>query len=66
MEAMGDNSEGPLKDESNGAGPGSNIQGGCEVGITLWKQELGGDQGDAQGPDGIPPSGGTPDHRDNG
>ena len=55
MEAMGDNIEGPLKDESNGAGPGSNIQGGCEVGITLWKQELGGDQGDSQGPDSIPP-----------
>ena len=41
-----------------------NLQGSGASGVTLWKQDLGGDQGDSQGPDGIPPSGGTPDNRD--
>ena len=54
-EGVGDDSEGPRKDGINGAGPGSNVQGGGTVGVTIWKRELGGDRGDAQGPDGIPP-----------
>ena len=33
---------------------------------TLWNQEMGGDQGDVQGPDGVPPSGGAMDHGDDG
>ena len=53
-ETVGGDSEGPRKDGSNGVGPGSNVQGGGAVGVTLWKLELGGDRGDAQGPDGIP------------
>ena len=61
-----DDSEGPRKENSNGAGPGRNVQGGGAVGINLWKKELGGDRGDAQGPDGVPPLGGAKDHRDDG
>ena len=54
-ESMGDDSAGPRKDGINGVGPGRNVQGGGAVGVTLWKRELGGDRGDAQGPDGIIP-----------
>ena len=54
-EAVGDDIKGPRKDGRNCAVPGRNVQGGGAVGVTIWKQELGGDWGDAQGPDGIPP-----------
>ena len=40
-----DDSEGSRKVGSNGVGPGSNVQGGGAVGVTLWKQELVGDRG---------------------
>ena len=46
--------------------PGRNLQGGGTVGVTLWKRDLGGDQGYSQGPDGVPPSGGAIDHGDEG
>ena len=32
----------------------------------MWQLGLGGDWGDDQGPDGIPPSGGATDHRNDG
>ena len=54
-EAVGDGSKGYRKEGGNDAGPGRNVKGGGAVGVTIWKQELGGDWGDAQGPDGIPP-----------
>ena len=54
-EEVGDGSEGPRKDGSNVSGPGSNVQGGGAVSVTLWKLELGGDQRYAQVPDVIPP-----------
>ena len=44
--------------------PGINVQGVGAVDITLWKKDLGGDQGDAQGPDGITQSGGATYHED--
>ena len=55
MEAVGDGSKDPRKDRSNGAGPGSNVQGGVAVGVNIWKRELGGDRGYAQGSDITPP-----------
>ena len=64
--AVGDNSEGSIKYGIIGAGPGRNVQGGGAIGVTLWKRELGGDQLGAQDPEGVPPSGGTTDHRDYG
>ena len=66
MEAVGDDRKVPGKEGSNDAGPGSNVQGSGASGVTIWKQELSGDRGDSQGPDGILPSGGTPDNRDDG
>ena len=54
-EAVVDDSEGSRKDGRNCAVPESNVQGGGAVIVTLWKRELGGDRGDAQGTDGIPP-----------
>ena len=66
LEAIGDDSEGPRTYKSNGAVPGRNTQGGSTVNVTLCKRELGGDQGDAQGPNGIPPYIGSMDHRDDG
>ena len=63
---MGDDSEGPRKDRSNITGSGRNVQGIGTVGVTLWKQELGGDWGNVQGPDKISLSSGTTDHGDNG
>ena len=59
-----DDGKASRKDGINGAGPGSNVQGVGAVGVTLWKRELGGDRVDSQGPDGVPPSGGATDHRD--
>ena len=63
---MEDDSEGPRKDVINSVGPGSNVQGVGAVGVTIWKQELGGDSGNAQGTDGIQPYSGTSDHGDDG
>ena len=65
-EAVGDDIKGYRKDRSNGAGPGRNLKVVGTVDVTLWKQEVGGDRGDAQGPDRIPPSGGALDHGDDG
>ena len=45
--AVGHASEGSIKDGSNVAGTGSNVKGGGAVGVTIWKQEIGGAQGDA-------------------
>ena len=63
---MGDYIEGSRKDGRNGAGLGRNVQVGGAVGVNLWKQELSGDQGYAQGPDDITPLGGTTDNGDDG
>ena len=63
---MGDDSKGPTKDRSNGTVLMRNVQGSGASGVTLWKQELDDDRGDYQGPDGTPPSGSMPDHRDAG
>ena len=51
---------------SNGTGPGRNVQVSGPVGATIWQQGLGGDRGDSQGPDGVPPLFGATDHRDDG
>ena len=59
-------SEGSRKDGSICTGPESDVQGVGGVGDIIWQRELGGDRVDAQGPDGIPPSGGATDHRDDG
>ena len=63
-EAVGGGSKCYREDGSNGAGPGSDVQGSGPVIVTLWKKESGGEQGYAQGPDGVPPSGGATDHGD--
>ena len=63
---MGDDSEGSREDRSNSAGPGSDVTGSGAVSVTLRKQELGGDRGDAQGSDSVPPLGGATDHGDDG
>ena len=62
LEAVGNGSKGDIKDRTNGAGPGSNVQGGGAVGTIICQIELGCDQGDAQGPDGFSPSVGMTDH----
>ena len=49
---------------SNGTGPEINVKGGGTVSDIIWQKELGGDQGDAQGPDGVPSSGVATDHKD--
>ena len=64
MEAEGHGGEGDRKDGRNGAVPGSYVQRGGPVGAITWQQEIGGDRGDAQGPGGVPPSGGVMVHRD--
>ena len=63
-EAMGDYSEVSREDRSNGAGPGRNVQGSGAVSVTIQKRELGGERGDTQGPDVIPPLGGLMDQKD--
>ena len=63
-ETVGHDIEGTRKDMSNGAGLGSNVQGGDAVGAIIWHRDLGDDQGDAQVPDGVPLSGGATDHWD--
>ena len=62
-EAVGHNIKGDGKDGINGAGPGRNLQGGGAVNDIIRHLKLGGDWGDAQGPDGVPLSGGAMDHR---
>ena len=61
---MGHDSEGTRKDGINGAGLGSNIQGGGAVVAVIWKKYIGGYQVDAQGPDRISSSGGKTYYRD--
>ena len=61
---MGGDSKGSRKYRSNGTGPGRNVKGGGAVGVTILNRELGGDQGDAQGPDGVSTLGGATDHGD--
>ena len=65
-EAVGDDSEGSRNDGRNSARTGSNLKGGGAVGVTIWNQELGGDRGDPQGPDGVSPLGGATDNEDDG
>ena len=65
-EAVGHGIEGARKYGRNGAGLGSDVQGGGAVGAIIWQRGLGGEWGDAQGPDGVSPSGGTTDHGDDG
>ena len=42
------------------------MQGGGVVSAIIWQLELVADQGYAQGPDGVPPSGRATDHGDGG
>ena len=63
-EVVGDDSDGSREDGRNCAGTGKNIQGSGSVSVTLWKQELGGDRIDDQGPYSVPPLGGATDHGD--
>ena len=63
---MGHDSKVARKDGRNGAVPGINVQGGGTFGAIIWQREMGGDRGDAQGPDGVPTSGGVTDHGDDG
>ena len=63
LEAVRHDSEGTGKDRSNNACPRRNVQGSVIVGAIIWQRELGGDQGDAEDPDGIPLSSGVTDHR---
>ena len=64
LEAVGHDSESARKDRSNGAVLGSNVQCSGAIDGVIWQQDLGGDQGDAQGPDGVPTLGGATDHGD--
>ena len=66
LEVVGDDSEGPREDRINGAGPGIDVKCSGAVDVTICKQELVVDRGDAEGPDGVPPSVGTTDHGDEG
>ena len=61
---MGHGSKGAIKDRSNSASPGIDIQGGDTVSAIIWQRDLGGDRVDDQGPGGITPSGGTTNHWD--
>ena len=56
-------SEGARKYERNDAGPWSNVTDGGAVSAIIFQQELVGDWVYDQGLDGVPPSGGTTDHR---
>ena len=58
-EVLGHDSEVAIKDGGNGAGLGSNVKGSGSVGDNIWQQYLGGERGDSQVPDGVPPSGGA-------
>ena len=63
---MGPDIEGAIKDGSKDAVTGRYVQGGGTVSAILLQRELGGDQGDAQGPGGVPLLGGGTDHGDGG
>ena len=63
---MGHDSEVARKGGINGVDLGSDVKGGGAVGAIIWQQDLGCDQGDSQGPDSVPPSGGVTDHGDDG
>ena len=63
---VGHGSEGAKRDKRNSAGPGSDVQGGGAVSAIICQYKLGGDRVYAQGPDGVPPSGGTTDHGNDG
>ena len=65
-EAVGGDSDGSREEGRTGTVPGSDVQCSGTVGVTLWKRDIGDDQGDAQGPDGVPPSGSATDHGDDG
>ena len=56
---MENGSKGAEKDDSNGAGLGSDVQGGGTVNALVRKKDLAGDRGDAQSPGGVPPPGGA-------
>ena len=57
-------SNGTRNDGNNGAGLGRNVQGNDAVSAIILQRDLVGACRDAQGPDGVPPSGSTTDHRD--
>ena len=65
-ESVGHGSKGVGKDRSNGTFPGRNVQGGGSVGALVCHRDLGGDRGDAHVTGGVPPSGFTTDHGDDG
>ena len=46
--------------------PGRKVKSCDAVCVSLWKRELGGNQGDSQVSYNVPPSGGTIDHREYG
>ena len=66
LEAVGHDSKGTGKNRRNGEVLGSNVQVGGSVGDIIWHRELGGDQRDAQDPDGVPSSSGATNHGDDG
>ena len=66
LAAAGHDSKDSRTEGSNGTGLGIYVQGGGEVGVTIWKQELAGDRGYAQGPNNVLTSGGIQDDRDDG
>ena len=66
LEAVGNGIKGAEKDRRNGAGPGSDVQDGGEVGALVCHRDMGGDRLDVQGPGGVPSPGSTTYHRDNG
>ena len=53
---MGYDSEGAIKDGSNGAGPVINVQDGGTVSDIIWQPDLGDDRVYSQGLDGVLPS----------
>ena len=59
-------SEGSIKDRSTGASLGRNLHGGGSFGATICQRELDVDRVDSQVPDGVPPSVGAADHKDDG
>ena len=60
------NIKGDIKYGINVAGLGSDVQWGGVFSAVIWQRELGGDRGDAQGPDIVPTMGGATDHGDYG
>ena len=66
LEAVVNDSEDTGEDGRNGVGTRRNIQGGGAVGAIIWKKDMVGNRGDAQGPDADSSLGGTMDHGDDG